>query len=201
MPLEQPPCRVVRNAPSLPAVGGYILPVCRPGWSKLDVTIDFGTIGVGFIQNPIHWLLILPAKTWCSWNGTLILTFYFLSASDSASSFSSTLDIGFKRKTTNNMSINFPSDLRLVKVLDGETCSDFHRKTYSCKFIYGETSMKCVFFLERNGFMVKFQPFVEVMICCNTPVMKWPEFLTHNAHKCCCGRCVLLFCPEDSWMV
>ena len=34
------PCRVVRNAPSLPAVGGYILPVCRPGWSKLDVTID-----------------------------------------------------------------------------------------------------------------------------------------------------------------
>lgn len=70
------------------------------------------------------------------------------------------------------MSINFPSDLRLVKVLDGETCSDFHQKTYSCKFIYGETSMKCVFFLERNGFMVKFQPFVEVMICCNTPVMK-----------------------------
>ena len=40
IPLEQPPCRVVRNATSLPAVGGYILPVCRPGWSKLDVTID-----------------------------------------------------------------------------------------------------------------------------------------------------------------
>ena len=103
----------------------------RPGWSKLDVTIDskssvnwlgerilrqnssnqfmdktaptnswriWTTLGVGFNQNPIHWLLILPTKTWCSWNGTLILAIYFLSASDSASSFSSTLHIGFKRK-------------------------------------------------------------------------------------------------------
>lgn len=30
----------------------------------------------------------------------------------------------------------------------------------------------------------------------NTPVMKWPEFLAHNAHKCRCGRCVFFVLPR-----
>lgn len=43
------------------------------------------------------------------------------------------------------MPINFPSDLRLVKVLDGETCSDFHRNKIFLAPIYGETSMRYLF--------------------------------------------------------